>query len=122
MSRLFSKSQRKELYRRAGGQCEAIGSRYGLPEGVRCMNMLGSTWHADHDLLHDSGGVTEIENGRALCLSCHGYKTAKHDIPTSAKNRRVREKATGIRRTSNPMPGSRASGWRRKMDGTVERR
>jgi hypothetical protein len=27
-----------------------------------------------------------------------------------------------MRPSMNPMPGSKASGWRKRMDGTVERR
>lgn len=122
MTRLFTKSQRKELYRRAEGQCEGIGPKYGLPEGVRCMTMLGSMWQADHDEPDACGGKTSIENGVALCAACHAYKTGKGDIPRIAKNRRVEEKSQGLRVSRNPMPGSRASGWKRRMNGAVERR
>lgn len=116
MSRLFTKAQRKELYRRAEGRCECTGPRYGLPEGVRCMNMLGSTWHADHELSHAQGGETVLENGVAACISCHAYKTAKHDVPQIAKNVRVAEKTAGLRKSRNPM---RHPFLKKKISGEV---
>lgn len=122
MTRLFSKSQRKELYRRAEGQCEGIGPKYGLPEGVRCMTMLGSLWQADHDEPDACGGKTSIENGVALCIACHAYKTGKGDIPRIAKNRRVEEKAQGIRRSRRGFATNRDQPWKQTMDGRTVRR
>jgi len=52
---------------------------------------------------------------------CHLVKT-KRDVAVIAKAERIRNKFTGAFRTRHPMPGSRASGMRRKMDGSVERR
>jgi hypothetical protein len=35
---------------------------------------------------------------------------------------RVRKRHLGIVKRTRPIPGSRASGWKRKVNGTVERR
>lgn len=122
MSRLFTKAQRRELYRRAEGRCECTGPRYGLPEGVRCMNMLGSTWEAHHELASAQGGETTIENGIAACVPCHRYSTAKHDVPQIAKNVRVAEKVAGIRRTRSSFATNRDGRWKKRMDGSVVER
>jgi hypothetical protein len=52
---------------------------------------------------------------------CHKVKTAS-DVSEIAKGKRMRERNLGIKRSARPMPGSRASGLKRKMDGSVERR
>jgi len=63
-----------------------------------------------------------LENCRAICPSCNRFKTGKIDIPMIAKTVRQQDKAAGIRGKSRPMPGSKASGWKKRMDGSVERR
>ena len=36
----FSKTVKAAALERSGGQCEAVGERYGLPAGVRCQNPI----------------------------------------------------------------------------------
>lgn len=69
----------------------------------------------------------------------HREKTATHDTPIAAKVKRVtadqeefrakmlakvgiQVEVTGRKRKGPPIPGSRRSKFKRKMDGTVERR
>lgn len=68
----------------------------------------------------------------------HRKKTAKIDLPQAAKSKRIRkqearhkaamvvevrgEKADRPRPKGRPMPGSKASGWRKRMNGKVEKR
>jgi hypothetical protein len=60
-------------------------------------------------------------NIRLAYRPAHREKT-RQDVAAKAKSDRVRKKHVGIKKPKHPMPGSRASGWRRRMDGTVERR
>ena len=109
----------------------------GLPEkGVTCGKPFGhiSDVHFDHIAREEATHDNSAENCRPLCLECHNLKTfgtkatsAGSDVHMAAKAKRLRgetkqgNKAAKARKT-HPMPGSRASGWRKRMDGTVERR
>lgn len=66
-------------------------------------------------------GDNSAENRAPAHVRCARTKTAA-EATKRAKGRRVAEKHYGAKRSKRPMPGSRASGWKRKMDGTVERR
>jgi 5-methylcytosine-specific restriction protein A len=83
---------------------------------------LGERWEVSHRIPLAAGGEDAPENRFPVHYKCHRRQTAEVDAPLIAKTRRQRQKALGIRSTSRPMPGSRASGWRRRMDGTTERR
>ncbi len=80
-------------------------------------------WQCDHIVSLINDGKHEEGNLQPLCTSpCHQAKT-KQDVAVKSKTARVRQKTAGIRRsTVRPMPGSKASGIRKRMDGTVERR
>lgn len=81
-----------------------------------------SWWELDHRIPLALGGSNEPDNLQVLCGHCHKQKTRTKDIPTIAKVTRTREKQQGVRRTSKPMPGSKRSGWKHKMNGDWERR
>lgn len=112
MSRLeFSKSTKQAAWERCKGCCDECGNS--ITRGVQY----------DHIVPAWLGGAATLENCACLCTPCHSLKTAKHDVPAIAKTKRVlakRIKAEG--RHSRPMPGSKASGIRKRMNGTVERR
>lgn len=96
---------------RANGQCEGCSRR-----------LLAGDFHFDHDIPDGIGGEPTLDNCRVLCRSCHAVKTAKADVPRIAKAKRVHRKHVGIRSAGRKMPGSRGTPWRKRMDGTVERR
>lgn len=75
----------------------------------------------DHIIALINGGENRQSNIEALCKSCHAIKTGA-DVAEKSKVARVRKKHLGIAKPKRPMPGSRASKWRKRMDGTVERR
>lgn len=118
----FSKSTKREALKRAKGHCEAVGVWYGLEYGQRCNMPLGKGVEFDHIILDANSHDNSLENCAAVCIHCHEYKTRKHDIPVAAKTRRQQDKHIGIKRKSRPMPGSKASGFKKRMDGTVVRR
>jgi hypothetical protein len=120
--REFTKPTRREALKRAKGRCEAVGEWYGLEPGKRCETPLAHGVEFDHVDLDANSRDNSLENCAAVCIPCHRHKTAKHDIPLAAKTLRQQDKFNGIRRSSRPLPGSKASGWRKRMDGTVERR
>lgn len=118
----FSKRTKREALKRSGGKCEATGKMYGLAPGARCNATLSHGVEFDHIILEANSHDDSLENCAAVCIPCHKFKTAKHDTPLAAKTLRQQDKNLGIRRKGNPMPGSKASGWKRRMDGSVERR
>jgi hypothetical protein len=67
--RRFSRHDKGELLRRAGGRCE----RYGWVTG-RCKVTTGL--EADHVHPHSRGGWTNVSNGQALCRRHNRSKSA----------------------------------------------
>lgn len=107
--RSLSQKARAELVLAQDGRCAMCGNK--LQPG-----------HIEFDhiqaLEHD--GDNAPDNWRALCASpCHKAKT-KADHQGRAKRDRII--IGGRQRKSAPMPGSKASGLRKRMDGRVERR
>ena len=82
----------------------------------------GDGWTCDHRVALINGGQNREKNLQPLCEWCNPEKN-KADI---AEKSRVYERGlahAGIRRKSKgrPMPGTRASGIRIRMDKRVER-
>lgn len=123
MARAFSPKTQEQALARSEDMCEAEGALYGLVAGVRCgANLRGRRREFDHILAHSNGGDNSLENCAVVCGTCHDFKSHKLDTPRAAKTVRQRRKAKGIKRQSQPMPGSRASKFKRCMDGSVVRR
>lgn len=78
--REFSKAVKIQAFGRAKGFCEneACGAR-----------LLPHKMHYDHLIPDALGGEPTLDNCQVLCLPCHGEKTAKHDVPTIAKAKRI---------------------------------
>lgn len=101
--------------------------RHGYERGgktfMRChlcgleINLALSKWEAEHPVPYALGG-REVWPAH---WECHKPKTAR-DVSEMAKGKRIRERNLGIKRSARPMMGSRASGFKIKMDGSVERR
>ena len=81
----------------------------------------GERWQCDHKVALINGGKHRESNLQPVLTEHHKNKT-RDDVAIKAKTYRKRKAHYGIRKSRNPMPGSRASGWRRRMDGRVERR
>lgn len=79
----------------------------------------GEPWDRDHVIPLELEGLDEPSNWRPAHDACHAKKT-RQDIKNIRKAQRVKQKHYGIEKTSRkPMPGSRRSKWKRKMDGTT---
>lgn len=118
----FTRKTKREALERSGGLCEARGRLYNLNLGVRCNLPLSNGVEFDHIILDANSKDNSLRNCFAICIPCHRWKTAKHDIPLAAKTLRQQDTHKGIRKSSQPMPGSKASGWKKKMNGEVVRR
>jgi 5-methylcytosine-specific restriction enzyme A len=98
-------------YERAGGACEGCSAP-----------LRGKPAEYDHIVPAAFGGAPALDNCKVLCVPCHRGKTAERDIPEIAKSNRLRARNAGVKKRRHVLPGSRASKWKRKLDGTVERR
>lgn len=78
--REFSTKTKLEAFDRAGGKCEICSAR------------LGGRVHYDHRIPDALGGSNTSDNCSVLCVTCHGLKTTKEDVPTIAKSKRTRAK------------------------------
>ena len=112
MTRTFSKSVRLQAWQRSQGKCECCSAK-----------LYPSAFEYDHVLPHGLGGKSTLENCEVLCRACHSVKTHGNDRPQICKADRQRAAHLGIKtKKGRPMAGTKASGWRRRMNGTVERR
>lgn len=114
----FTDKQRLEIFYNAEGRCQ------GVTNGIRCNRRITvkDKWIADHILPVALGGKTVIENGQLLGECCNPNKTAD-DIRRIRKADRQGKRHLGISKSHYPpLPGTKRSGWKRKMDGSVERR
>lgn len=83
-------------------------------------SLEASSGQYDHIVPLILGGPNRESNLQLICVPCHRAKT-RLDVKLKAKVARVRQRHLGIRKPSR-FPGSRDSGFKRKMNGTVERR
>lgn len=112
MRREFPVKVRKFIWDRAGGLCECgCGQPFTVSDPVQY----------DHIIPDALGGEATAENCRAIRRSCHqGKSIAERGSITKAH--RLDRKAKGLTGRKAVIPGSKSSGWKRKLDGTVERR
>ena len=109
----FSTSFRLSLFLKRKGICAACTQKIDA----------GKAWDIDHTLPLALGGTNEPNNLQILCRPCHRAKTSQSDVPRIAKTKRLKSRHLGARAPSTrPIPGSRRSPWKRKMDGSVVRR
>lgn len=83
--------------------------------------MAGEYWQQDHVISLVNGGENRECNLAPACRNCCYKKTAE-DVAEKSKVRQKRSKHLGITKSSNPMPGSKDSGWKKKMNGETVRR
>lgn len=82
----------------------------------------GERWTCDHIVAVINGGENRESNGQPLCRNCTKPKDAA-DVAEKSKTADMAKAAYGIKaRTGRPMPGSRQSKWKRKINGQVELR
>lgn len=112
--RVLTRKQRAILFANRNGRCDGCGRKL----------RSGEKWIADHRIALANGGTNSEDNFDVLCAGCDAIKTPT-DLTRAAKSKRVAVNHTvpsEFRSTSRPMPGSRASGLSKRMNGRVERR
>ena len=83
----------------------------------------GDKWTCDHRIALINGGKNRETNLHPLCEWCDPDKTAV-DVAEKSRVYRVQLRHAGIRPESKgrPIPGTVASGWKHRLDGTWVRR
>jgi hypothetical protein len=120
--REFSNPVKRAAYARSNGICEChlLPHVEGLIEGCGRKLSIGNIFyeHADPDR---NGGKPTLENCAVLTRACWRVKTG-WDRRTITRTARLEDMAIGVKTgaSGRAMPGSRASGIRKRMDGQVE--
>ena len=96
------------VFERAGGICHISGRKI----------TAADQWDCDHIVALCNGGEHRESNLAPALRDKHRAKTAE-DVGIKSKTARVRAKHLGIKRSARPMPGSRASKWKQKLNGQV---
>lgn len=111
--RRISPSERVAIFERAHGRCHLCGEKIGLAE----------RWDVEHVVALELGGdeAKGSLNLQPAHVACHKPKTAE-DVGRIAKAKRVAARHIGAKVSRQPLPGGRASKWKRKINGTVEPR
>lgn len=119
MSRLeFTEAVQRAALARADGRCEGT-----LAHDERCPCTLQvGRFHYDHIVPAALTEDASLENCQVLCRPCHAAKTVV-DVGVIARVRRMRDRHAGIADPSRrPLPGSKASPYKRLIGGRVVRR
>ena len=102
---------RVRVFDRCDGRCDTCGRKIAA----------GEKWTLEHRKALINGGQNREANMGVTCAWCLPGKNAE-DVAEKARIGRKRSKHLGVRKSSRPIPGSKASGWHKHMDGTVSRR
>lgn len=102
---------RLRVFERADGRCH------------RCNRKIssGEKWTLEHLTALINGGENREQNLSVTCDWCVSAKNAE-DVAEKSQTYKKKLSQHGIKKSKSPVPGSRGTKWRRKMDGTVERR
>ena len=112
MTRRMSPSRRARIFAAHDGVCHICG----LPiDGTR------DRWEVEHVVPYALTRDDSDDNLAPAHVACHAGKTPL-DVAQIAKAKRVERKHIGAHRPRSIIPGSKASGWKRKIGGGVERR
>lgn len=89
----FPVAVKREALARSGGQCEAVGERYGFPAGVRCQRRVYKG-HVNYEHwprgAHDPHPDTvKIGNCTAICPTCNQFANNHSDTPREQKMKGV---------------------------------
>lgn len=110
--RPLSARRRLQAWERTGGLCVVCDLRI---DGVR------ERWIAEHIRALELGGADELENMGPAHAVC-GRRKTRDDHARAAQAKRQKIRHLGAYVTKNALPGSRASAFKRKINGTVVRR
>jgi 5-methylcytosine-specific restriction protein A len=110
--RAMSATRQLRIFERHKGACYLCGGRIAA----------GEAWDVEHIRALALGGPDTDDNCAPAHRRCHAVKT-RDDTARISKAKRQKAASLGIKtRKGRPMPGSRASGIKKHMDGSVSRR
>lgn len=114
MRRHIGPRERLAIFNAAGGVCHICGVKI---DGTR------DAWDVEHVIPIALGGDEESgsDNLHPAHKSCHSQKTPE-DFGRIAKAKRVEARHQGATVSRTPLPGGKASKWKRKINGKVELR
>jgi len=107
----LSTRERVRLFALHGGICHLC----------ECRIVPGEVWDISHDLALALGGADDDANRMPAHRKCHQART-RDDMGLIAKAKRREAKHIGAYRSKSPLPGGKASPWKRKIGGAVVRR
>src|SRR5262245_14979256 len=81
----------------------------------------GDKWDVEHVTALINGGENREDNLAPALKAPHKLKT-RTDMRIKKKNSRVMRRHYGLRVSRRPIPGSRSTPWKRKINGQVVRR
>jgi len=110
----FSVRVRKQAWDRANGVCECGCDQPFTKDPKDRPNY-------DHELPDFLGGTNDLENCKVIRFCCHHTKTKDVDTPRIVKARTADKKRKGLEPRKAKIPGSKGTGLRKKLDGTVLR-
>ena len=108
-------TQRLRIWERDKGMCCLCPRKI---DGVR------ELWIIEHKRALELGGTDTEDNMGPAHKGCADKKTngPNGDHAMAAKAKRNKRAALGLDKSKSPVPGSRTTKWKRKMDGSVVRR
>lgn len=128
MSEKRNSQRARRICREVHEREDHLGRRY-MVCGCGCRSIIHPTahrWRADHfPKRWAEGGRDTPDNLRPILLSCDAGPSGKAagDTKTVARGKRIDAKRNGWKaRRGPPMPGSRDSEWKRKINGQWVRR
>ena len=111
----LSDRDRAKLFLDRGGRCHKCTRKIGTGEG----------WSDEHLTALECGGTNDWENRVLTCSWCKPIKDGE-DHRRAAKIKRVATAhvipPSQRQQKGRPIPGSKRSGWKHRMDGRWERR
>ena len=114
----FDKPTKLAAWKRSEGYCEICTAKL-FPGHI----------DYDHRVPDALGGEPTLENCQCICDVCHDLKTDKGDGLRPGDKTRIAKAKRSIEghigasnRRGQPMQGSKASRWKKKMDGSVVKR
>lgn len=82
----------------------------------------GDKWDLDHIIAIANGGQHRETNLAPILCAPHREKT-KEDRRVQSRIYKIKKRHLGLAKSKGrPLMGTKASGWKRRMDGTWERR
>ena len=92
-----------------------------------CQNKIDGVrdrWIVEHKRALELGGEDADHNMGVAHQACADEKTngPTGDHARAAKAKRAKRMALGLKKSKTPLPGSRSTKWKRRMDGSVVRR